>query len=957
MVRLRRKLLRDTLLLGAALTLAAVAADQGHGLSSLENWAYDRRARAFQFFTPPPTDKLVHLDIDDNALNVIGRWPWSRSTLAELMNEIHLAGPKVVAMDIVFSEPDKVRYEPIDPTRSDSAMQRIDPDALLTEAFKRCGNVIVPVTLGSFDVPNPIDQAIESFYRTDLEADDAAATEHLAAAGFSKADISKAVGHGDLLQGRRSAAYSLVRQALFQKDEPLNNIESRLLKSLSSHAVARWNSATTHLLEDAYTASVANRTALRFAIPLQVKESALTVEKLQNAPLDCFGQVVTGAAFVDHDFAGEAVVRDSALLIAQDQRAFLQLGLALACKMLNVDLAKVRVETDRVILPLPPDGKDHIDIPVRTVKSLHNVPAVMYIPWFGTGMWETMYDWPDHREKRQHFSMNEVWEGCLTRHKIEANNRNIDDALFELLDSSRLGLDPQVAKKYFNPSVPPADQFAPRRELARLALSELQKSGKEKSFAELAKLRPLSPDESFQRDGIEAAKSALAEILPESEKLEEQADFLRLRLHQAIGDRAVLIGLAPSSSTADVVTTSLHNRTPGVVVHGTIFNAILTRHFWKAAPAYVTILLTLLAGFATAVITVWLSPVPAMLLSVLLLSGYVLLNGLLFFDHYGLIVGLAGPCVAITIVWAGCAMLQTIIEARERALITRRFQQYVDPALHNYYMENPKRMDIKGEMKELTVVFTDLANFTKMAEKLGEKSVELLNRYMGLMVPIIRRNSGYLNKFLGDGIMFFYGAPMDNPEHARDAVATALTMQQAMAKFNAELVAEGLPELGVRAGISTGRMVVGDAGSSDASDYTVLGDAVNLGARLESANKYLGTRILMTARTAELAKDKFIYCPIGKLRVVGKTEGVFVFEGVVPGEGPNDVKDRIQLTTAMIRAYQAGEFAVCIVAAEELVERFAASGKLAALYHEVCQQYLRDGAPADFDGSITLAEK
>jgi adenylate cyclase len=348
-----------------------------------------------------------------------------------------------------------------------------------------------------------------------------------------------------------------------------------------------------------------------------------------------------------------------------------------------------------------------------------------------------------------------------------------------------------------------------------------------------------------------------------------------------------------------------------------------------------------------------------MLVSVLFLIGYILLNGLLFFDHYGLVVGLAGPCVAIIAVWAGCVMLQTIIEARERALITRRFQTYVDPSLVNYYMENPHKVDMKAERKELTVVFTDLANFTKMTEKLGERSVELLNRYLTLMVPAIRSNTppGYLNKFLGDGIMFFYGAPYDNPDHAAHAVEAAFTMQQIMLQFNAELAAEGLPELGVRAGISTGHMLVGDAGSKNAADYTVLGDAVNLGARLESANKYLGTRILMTARTAELAKDKFLFCPVGKLRVVGKTEGVFVFEGVVPGEEPGDVKDRIQLTTAMIRAYQAGEFAVCITAAEELVQRFPASGKLAALYHEVCQQYLRDGAPADFDGSISLLEK
>jgi class 3 adenylate cyclase len=624
----------------------------------------------------------------------------------------------------------------------------------------------------------------------------------------------------------------------------------------------------------------------------------------------------------------------------------------MACKMLDADPAKIRVESDQIIVPLP-DGQE-FEIPVRTVNSVHRVPTVMYIPWFGTQSWQTMYDWPAHRDERQHVPINTIWDTIQTGRHIQDNNRSVDEDISELL--VQVGLDPDLGAKYAGAAAP-LDQTTPRREMGKRALQILADSPMEKYFADLAKAGPLKPDEKVAQNALLNAKSNLQLALQENDKLEDQLRKQRIELKKLFQGRAVLVGMTPSSSTADVVTTSLHDRTPGVIVHGAIFNAIMTRHFWKAAPAYVTILITLLVGFATAAITVWLSPVPAMLVSALFLSGYVLLNGLLFFDHYGLVVGLAGPCVAIMVVWAGCVMLQTIIEARERALITRRFQTYVDPSLVNYYMENPDKADMKGEMKELTVVFTDLANFTKLAEKLGEKSVELLNRYMALMVPIIRKNSGYLNKFLGDGIMFFYGAPMDNPEHARDAVATALSMQQAMAKFNAELVAEGLPELGVRAGISTGRMVVGDAGSSDASDYTVLGDAVNLGARLESANKILGTRILMTARTAELARDKFIFCPVGKLRVLGKTEGVAVLEGVVPDGEQKDIEDRIQLTSGMVQAYQAGEFAVCLAAAEKLAERYPSSGRLAALYHEACQDYLREPAPADFDGSISLAEK
>ena len=132
---------------------------------------------------------------------------------------------------------------------------------------------------------------------------------------------------------------------------------------------------------------------------------------------------------------------------------------------------------------------------------------------------------------------------------------------------------------------------------------------------------------------------------------------------------------------------------------------------------------------------------------------------------------------------------------------------------------------------------------------------------------------------------------------------------------------------------------------------------MNLGARLESANKYLGTRILMTARTAELANGKFTVCPIGKLCVVGKSEAVAVVEAVVPGEPAEVLEDRIKLTTGMIQAYQAGDFNVCITSSEALGLRHPNSAKLAALYHETAQRYLDQGPPANFDGSITLTEK
>lgn len=131
----------------------------------------------------------------------------------------------------------------------------------------------------------------------------------------------------------------------------------------------------------------------------------------------------------------------------------------------------------------------------------------------------------------------------------------------------------------------------------------------------------------------------------------------------------------------------------------------------------------------------------------------------------------------------------------QRKHVTRRFESYVDPALVKYVIENPQTEHIAGEVRELTVVFTDLEGFTALTERLREDAVSLLNEYLRLMVPLIRSHNGYRNKFLGDGMMFFYGAPEQNPDHAIHAVATVLKMQETMVTFNA-LIAERRKHLG-----------------------------------------------------------------------------------------------------------------------------------------------------------------
>jgi len=259
----------------------------------------------------------------------------------------------------------------------------------------------------------------------------------------------------------------------------------------------------------------------------------------------------------------------------------------------------------------------------------------------------------------------------------------------------------------------------------------------------------------------------------------------------------------------------------------------------------------------------------------------------------------------------------------------------------------------------MTVVFTDLAGFTSLSEKLGERIVPLLNELLGELVPVIRdHHNGLVNKFLGDGIMFFFNAPKQDLKHAADAVATVLDMHAKIAEFNVRLAERDLPPISMRAGICTGEMIVGDAGGAGAADYTVLGDSVNLASRLEAANKYTGTRTMMTKRTVELLGDgQFLVRAVGKIKVVGKDEAVEVFEPLALTKDATELDRAIAtLTGEMVEKYARRRFEECAAVASRL-EALAGPGKLTAMYQSLCDRHLQSVPAEDFDGRIVLTEK
>jgi adenylate cyclase len=219
-------------------------------------------------------------------------------------------------------------------------------------------------------------------------------------------------------------------------------------------------------------------------------------------------------------------------------------------------------------------------------------------------------------------------------------------------------------------------------------------------------------------------------------------------------------------------------------------------------------------------------------------------------------------------------------EFRLKQQIKKQFGTYLSPALVEKLQKNPELLRLGGETRELSIMFTDVRGFTSISEHYGENVqglTQIMNRYMTAMTAKILDNNGTLDKYIGDAQMAFWNAPLDNENHAKDALRTALTMLEDLKRFNDEIAQEGIPAFGMGLGINTGNVVVGNMGSDQRFDYTCLGDAVNLASRLEGQSKSYGVKLVLGPLTAQQVQDEFPVIELDWLAVKGKTEPVSIY--------------------------------------------------------------------------------
>jgi adenylate cyclase len=344
-------------------------------------------------------------------------------------------------------------------------------------------------------------------------------------------------------------------------------------------------------------------------------------------------------------------------------------------------------------------------------------------------------------------------------------------------------------------------------------------------------------------------------------------------------DKIVFVGTT-ASGLFDVFETPFSNgKMPGVNIHAAVADDILSNRFMHPVPASARIASVFLAGVSIGVIATMLPVWWATALSVGIIAAFGTIGARLFAVGYWLNV--TQPFVAASVALFSGVGYQYFVEGREKRKMKKLFGQYVSKDVYDHLVADPSLARLGGTRREMSVLFSDIRGFTTVSERgQPEEIVHTLNEYFTKMVEIVFKHQGTVDKFVGDMVMALFGAPLDDPEHAEHAVEAALDMLAELKRLNQTWKSQGRPELDIGIGVNSGPMIAGNIGSEQIMSYTVIGDAVNLGSRLESLNKQYSTRIIISEATRSKLTGRYELRPLGDVVVKGKTRPVAIFEVV-----------------------------------------------------------------------------
>ena len=415
-------------------------------------------------------------------------------------------------------------------------------------------------------------------------------------------------------------------------------------------------------------------------------------------------------------------------------------------------------------------------------------------------------------------------------------------------------------------------------------------------------------------------------------------------------DKLLLVGY--TYHAYDKVPTPYDPLTDGVELHATLLHNLLHGGVLRDATPVVNLgALIVLAACAVLLQLravrrrAWLPIVGAVVIMLVWLA-----LAQLAFERRGIVVEMVGPPLALLAVTLVAAAVTAATEGREKSRLRSAFAQYVSRTLVERILANPAAARLGGERRELTVMFSDIRGFSRLAESLPpERLADFLNQYLTPMTELVLERDGTLDKYIGDAVMAVWNAPVDVPDHAARACDTGLAMLERLTKLNARWQTQSLPSVAIGIGINTGPMSVGNMGSEARFDYTVLGDAVNLGSRLESLTKEYGVDILCGEATRAAAGTGFVFRELDRVRVVGKDRSVTIFELMGKAGAVAYTADDLASWERMLGDYRARKFRSAEVELRTLLAGHPDDGPT-QIFLERVRELTANPPGADWDG-------
>lgn len=414
--------------------------------------------------------------------------------------------------------------------------------------------------------------------------------------------------------------------------------------------------------------------------------------------------------------------------------------------------------------------------------------------------------------------------------------------------------------------------------------------------------------------------------------------------------RIVLLGTS-APGLKDLRVTPVQSVYPGVEIHANLIAGMLDQTI-PDRPAYLLALEWLLLLVAGSLLT-WLllnfGPLVSSLSTLCVLLLIVAIN-LLMWQRWNFAMPLASSLVLIAGLYTLNMTYGYFFESRRKRQMASLFGRYAPPELVEQMSADPEKYTMEGQSRELTMLFSDVRGFTSLSESMEPKALtRLMNEFLTALTQVIReRYLGTIDKYMGDCVMAFWGAPFDQPQHARQAVLAALDMQAAIARLNPQLLEQGMPALQIGVGINTGRVTVGDMGSKFRKAYTVMGDAVNLAARLEGITKFYGVGIIVGENTRQAVAD-VLFRELDLVRVKGKNQAIAIYQplGLI-GQVPPQIVAATELYHRALAAYRQQHWDEAASMLNDL-QAESPEDQLYQLYQQRISQYRQDPPAADWD--------